>query len=174
MTSSEKSGHWVDPQMVPIIERMTARIAERGPVGSVTPDMMRERFRDDTRAWNENPPRIAAVSDGWIDGANTPLSYRLYDPFGDGRSMPCMVYFHGGGWIVGDYACNDRTMRMLARDSGVAVLSADYRLAPEHPFPAGLDDCVAVMRNLYKQADELGIDRNRMGYVAIRPGATLL
>ncbi len=164
---------YVDPQMAPIIERMLAQAAERESLGSVAPEIMRQRFKSDTATWNDKPPRLPRVLDGTIAGPAGPLQYRLYDPIGNGTPVPCLLHFHGGGWIVGDYETNDRTLRLLAKLSGAAVLSADYRLAPENKFPAGLDDCVAVSRYVYEQAEELGLDRSRIGISGDSAGGNL-
>lgn len=170
---SEPDGIYVDPQMRPIIERMLARMAEREPFGTVSPDVMRKRFDDDVAAWNENPPELPRVVDDVIEGPAGPINYRLYDPCGDGHPNGCLLHFHGGGWIVGNYTTNDRTMRLLAKKSGVAVLSSDYRLAPEHKFPAGLNDCVAVTRYVHEHADALGLDPSRIGISGDSAGGNL-
>jgi len=173
LESDPNQAIYVDPQMGPIIEQMITRMAEREPFGTVSPEVMRRRFNEDTAAWNENPPALPRVVDGTIDGAAGALRYRLYDPVGNGAALPCLLHFHGGGWIVGDYATNDRTLRLLAKISGVAVLSADYRLAPEHKFPAGLDDCVAVSRTVHERANDLGIDPERIGISGDSAGGNL-
>jgi acetyl esterase len=165
---------YVDPQMAVVIERMLARMTEREPFGTISPELMRERFNQDISPWNENPPEVARVVDGVIEGSAGPLNYRFYDPLGDAsHRAPCLLHFHGGGWIVGDHLCNDRTLRLLANQSGVSVLSVDYRLAPEHKFPAGLDDCVAVARHVHEQADEFGIDSECIGISGDSAGGNL-
>lgn len=164
---------YVDPQMAPIIEQMLAQMSGREPFGTAAPEMMRQRFNNDIAAWNENPPDLPRVVDGTIEGPAGPLNYRLYDPVGDGEPLPCMLHFHGGGWVVGDYETNDRTLRLLAKLSGVAVLSADYRLAPENKFPAGMNDCVAVSRYVHEQAAELGVDPTRIGISGDSAGGNL-
>ena len=76
-----------------------------------------------------------------VDAGGVPA--RLYRPSGD-DGLGLLVYFHGGGWVVGDLETHDSTCRALAAESGHAVLSVDYRLAPEHPFPAAFDDALAA------------------------------
>ena len=82
---------------------------------------------------------------------------RLYRPDAP-TAGELFVFFHGGGWEVGSVETYDRPIRRLANDSGMSVLSVDYRLAPEHPFPAALDDCMAALEWASDHADEIGID----------------
>src|SRR6202012_640831 len=71
---------------------------------------------------------------------------------------PCLVYFHGGGWVIGDLDSHDRICRQLANDAGCVVVSVDYRLAPEHRFPAAVDDSADATKWIVAQAGQLGID----------------
>lgn len=91
------------------------------------------------------------------------LPARLYVPTSAAPVGPLLVFFHGGGWIYGDLDTYDPVCRFLAERSGVRVLSVDYRLAPEHPFPAAYDDCVAAYRWVVEHAAELGADPSRLG-----------
>src|SRR5690606_1929273 len=75
---------------------------------------------------------------------------------------PALVFFHGGGWVIGSVETHDGTARHLALGSGATVVSVDYRLAPEHPFPAAVDDAVAAVRWVVEQAAELGVDPGRV------------
>jgi acetyl esterase len=83
---------------------------------------------------------------------------RLYVPWGEPESGPLLVYFHGGGWVVGSLDSHDRFCRQLASKAGVRVLSVDYRLAPEHPFPAAAHDAFAAFRFAVERAADLGGD----------------
>jgi acetyl esterase len=89
-------------------------------------------------------PEIAmySVEDATVPGAVTGIPIRIYRPTAD--AAPTAVYFHGGGWMTGSIASHDFLVRKLAQESGLVFVSVDYRLAPEHPFPAGLDDCLAA------------------------------
>jgi acetyl esterase len=89
---------------------------------------------------------------------DTELPARLYTPDGLAEGSGLLVYYHGGGWTVGSLASHDNTCRFLAREAGVRVLSVDYRLAPEHRFPAAVDDAVAAFRYAVDHAAELGAD----------------
>ncbi|MCB1395180.1 MAG: alpha/beta hydrolase [Rhodobacter sp.] len=104
------------------------------------------------------PARVACrTTDRTIPGApDVPL--RLYHPPGAAGPVPCLVYFHGGGWVVGDLEMVDALCRDLCAQSGALVVSVDYRLAPEHPFPAPLEDGDRVLAVLRAEAGPLGID----------------
>lgn len=86
-------------------------------------------------------PDLASVNDSTISGPHGPIPVRRYTPHGDAKAT--VVYFHGGGWVLGDLDTGDGICRRWAGWAGVEVLSIDYRLAPEHPFPVPLDDCFA-------------------------------
>jgi acetyl esterase len=97
---------------------------------------------------------------------------RLYRPT-DQVPLALLVYLHGGGWVLGSVAGSDNTCRALANRSGVAVLSVDYRLAPEHPFPAALEDALTATRWAYDHAGELGVDNSRLAIGGDSAGGNL-
>ena len=96
-----------------------------------------------------------------VDGAEGPLRARLYEADSEAGAA-LVVYLHGGGWVEGSLESYDQTCRFLVRESGAHVLSVDYRLAPEHPFPAGPDDAVAAFRWAVENAAGLGADPRRV------------
>ena len=97
---------------------------------------------------------------------------RLYRPSAD-TNLGLLVFFHGGGWVIGDLNSHDGVCRSLANKSGHAVLSVDYRLAPEHTFPAAFDDCVAAVKWASENAQALGIDNSRMAVGGDSAGGNL-
>ncbi len=105
--------------------------------------------------------RVEAIE---VPGAAGPIPARLYVPSGlpAGTSPPLLVYYHGGGWVIGDLDTHDGVCRFLAAESGTAVLAIDYRLAPEHPFPAPLEDAWAGFAWAAANATELGLDPERI------------
>ncbi len=105
-----------------------------------------------------------------LDAGGVPA--RLYRPSAD-EGLGLLVYFHGGGWVVGDLETHDATGRALAVESGQAILSIDYRLAPEHPFPAALDDAMATTLWAYENAAELGCDAARLAVGGDSAGGNL-
>ncbi len=98
---------------------------------------------------------------------------RLFVPTGAMARGPLLLFFHGGGWVYGDLDSHDPACRFLAQRSGVRVLSVDYRLAPEHPFPAAYDDAVAAYRWVVEHAESLGADPARLGVGGDSAGGTL-
>jgi acetyl esterase len=103
---------------------------------------------------------------------------RLYRPLkddrdGSARRQPVLVYFHGGGWTIGDLDTHDTLCRELANGAGCAVVSVDYRLGPEHRFPAAVDDCLAATRWVQAHAAELGLDAQRLAVGGDSAGGNL-
>lgn len=98
---------------------------------------------------------VASAKDTAVAGAVGPLKARVYRPEGEGP-FPTVAYFHGGGFVIGDLDTHDNICRDLCRGSRAVVVAVDYRLAPEHPFPAGLDDAIAATRWVVANARELG------------------
>jgi len=113
-------------------------------------------------------PRVENLS---VPGAEGPLAARLYAP--SDASLPVLLYLHGGGFTIGSLETHDSLCRQLALRSGAAVLSLDYRLAPEHKFPAAVDDAWAVMRWLPGAAAALGLDGSRIAVGGDSAGGTL-
>ena len=105
-----------------------------------------------------------------LDAGGVPA--RLYRP-NDDDGLGLLVYLHGGGWVVGSVDGHDNLCRILANRAGAAVLSLDYRLAPEHPFPAALEDAIAATRWAHAQAEELGADPRRLAIGGDSAGANL-
>lgn len=164
---------FVDAQMKPVIERMNAVAAERGPIGSVPATMMRERFNEDVKGWNEDLPILDNISDRLCASSAGPIPVRLYDPDSSAALLPCLIFIHGGGWIVGDLDTNERSLRMLAKLSGVRILSVDYPLAPESKFPIGLNACVAVAHWVRENGAGWGLDTNRLAVGGDSAGGNL-
>ena len=110
------------------------------------------------------PPRpMARVEDMAIPGPAGEIPARLYVALGAPRPpQPLLVYYHGGGWVIGDLETHDGICRFLAEHGGCRVLSIDYRLAPEHPFPAPTEDAVAAFGWAAENAEELGADPTRI------------
>jgi acetyl esterase len=163
----------LDPEMRTVLARMLERMAQRPPFGTATPPEMRARFAEDVQSWNADPPALPRVENLQVPTCTREVPVRLYDPHGDGRPLPTLVFLHGGGWVVGDLESTDRTLRLLALASGAGVLSVDYCLAPEQPFPAPLDECVAVLRWVRSHASGWGIDVERLAVGGDSAGANL-
>jgi acetyl esterase len=120
------------------------------------------------------PAPVGEIVDRTIDGPGGRLRVRIYRPAGSvARLLPGILYFHGGGWVIGSLEAYDLPCRFFCARTGCAVVAVDYRLAPEHKFPAGLDDAMASFRWLAAEADELGIDYDRIVVAGDSAGGTL-
>jgi acetyl esterase/lipase len=117
-------------------------------------------------------PGVAAY-DRTVEGAEGSLRARVYVPRGSGGASPGLVYFHGGGWVIGSIESHDRVCRAIAGRARAVVISVDYRLAPEHPFPAGVDDCWAALQWVAEHAAELGGDPKRIAVAGDSAGGNL-
>lgn len=163
----------IDPEMQVILDRMLTRMAGRPPMGTDSPVTMRERFAEDARLWNADPPALPRVEDLTVRTSDRDVPVRLYDPRGDGKPLPAMIYYHGGGWIVGDLDSNDRALRLLAIESSCGIVSVDYCLAPEHSFPAPLDECVQVAQAVRQHGSAWGLDVELLALGGDSAGANL-
>ncbi|WP_417487455.1 alpha/beta hydrolase [Maricaulis sp.] len=105
---------------------------------------MRETLSNAAPHMDVRPPEVAEVRDLSVPGAEGDIPARLYRPNGVEADGPCTFFMHGGGYVIGDLESHDRLCRRLAAHSGARVLAVDYRLAPEHPWPAGVEDCLAA------------------------------
>jgi acetyl esterase len=135
----------------------------------------REASRRTARLMAGRPVPVLAVRDLQVDGAAGRLWARHYTPMGHGlaRPAPLLVWFHGGGFVVGDLDGADQPCRMLCRYADLHVLSVEYRLAPEHPFPAAVDDAMAAFEWALDHAAELGADPTRVAVGGDSAGGNL-
>lgn len=129
--------------------------------------------------WLAGPGQGPAGQDRTIPGPAGPVPVRVYRPGPAPASARyrsargAAVFFHGGGWVLGGLDSHDTLCRELAARSGAVLVAVDYRLAPEHPYPAGLDDCAAATRWVAAHAAELGADGSRLAVVGDSAGASL-
>jgi len=118
------------------------------------------------------PESIARVENRTVPGSAGEIPVRIYTPVGT-APFPVLVYFHGGGWVIGNLDTHDGICRSLANRVGCLVVSVDYRLAPEHPFPAAPEDCYAATRWLAEHAGSLGGDKGRIAVGGDSAGGNL-
>jgi acetyl esterase len=138
-------------------------------------DLARRRMRRNTVGLQGRPTAVAAVRDCTVPGPAGEIRVRSYLPFDHdrGRAKPLLVFFHGGGFALGDLDTHDEPCRLLCRYADVHVLAVDYRCAPEHPFPAGLDDAWSGYGWALAHAAELGADPTRVLVGGDSAGANL-
>ncbi len=118
------------------------------------------------------PESIARIENRTVPGPAGQIPVRIYTPVGT-APFPVLVYFHGGGWVIGNLDTHDGICRSLANRVGCLVVSVDYRLAPEHPFPAAPEDCYAATRWLAEHAGSLGVDKGRIAVGGDSAGGNL-
>jgi acetyl esterase len=163
----------LNPQMGEILALIEQAMKDRPRRTSLPPIEARAQMSATFEAfWNADRPALWAVYNHEIPGPGGPIRVRLYDP-GIERPAPCLIYLHGGGWVIGSLDTHDGACRRLAQAGNFLVASIDYRLAPEHKFPAGLEDCVAAVRWIFAHGSEWGIDRGRLAIGGDSAGANL-
>lgn len=143
------------------------------PLGAGSFEDARAAFRRTSVLLTARPPRHER-RELTVQGATGPLRARAYAPPGRaGATLPGLVFLHGGGWVVGDLDTHDAVCADLAVNVGCRVVAVDYRRAPEHPFPAPVDDAWAAFRDVIARAPELGLDPARVGIGGDSAGANL-
>jgi len=155
----------LDPAIVPYLEAL-----KRGalPIASSTVKELRDGAKAVRAGWRRSGPAMLATVDGSFEG----MRYRIYRPSA-GERLPAVVFFHGGGWTLMDIDTHDPIARFIAMASGAAVLSFDYPLAPEAPFPAALDACTRFARYVAGAADSLGFAPSAPAFAGDSAGANL-
>jgi acetyl esterase len=154
---------------------MMVREAGRPPLESLTPAEAREAYSAARAVMQLDPQPVADIRNLSAFGPLGDIPLRLYVPMGApaNTALPGLVYFHGGGWVIGDLDSHDGVCRHLANASGCRVVSVDYRMAPEHKFPAAFDDSAAATRFVFDHAAELGIDPARVAVGGDSAGGNL-
>ncbi|MBI1775567.1 MAG: alpha/beta hydrolase [Proteobacteria bacterium] len=158
----------LDPELLPFIAAMEA--AYPVPAEQLPHTVVRARVEELSAASRPPRPSELQVEDRVIAQG---VKVRLYRHREAAAPMPALVYFHGGGWVVGSIDTHDGVAAALARDLKGLVVSVDYRLAPEHPFPAGLEDCFAATGWVGEEATQLGVDAARIAVGGDSAGGTL-
>ncbi|MGD9892048.1 MAG: alpha/beta hydrolase [Dehalococcoidia bacterium] len=159
----------LDPQVKALLDQM----AEAGapPFESLSPEQAREMIVQ-MRELAGEPEPVAKVEDSQIPTPDGPIAVRIYTPEGTGP-FPILVYFHGGGWVIGAIDTIDAPCRALANRAGCVVVSVDYRLAPEHKFPAAPEDCYAATRYVAENAAAYNADPQRLAIGGDSAGGNL-
>ena len=139
--------------------------AGRPPYETVSPAEARELYLKGRVVTNPEPPELKSVQPLAIPSPAGSIPARVYTPVRLRESnglAPCLVFFHGGGWVIGDLDSHDVVCRKLADEGQLIVISVDYRLAPEHKFPAAVDDAIAATNWIAVNAKQLGVDASRL------------
>jgi acetyl esterase len=164
-------GQVLDPEVQLLLRLLS--LSRRPTYETLPVPEARIEIQREAAAVSGRPLPVARVTEQTLPGPGGNLNTRLYVPFEAATPGPLLVYFHGGGWVLCDLDTHDQTCRFIAREAGVRVLAVDYRLAPEHPFPAPLDDAVAAVRFGIAEAGRLGADPARVAVGGDSAGANL-
>jgi acetyl esterase len=143
------------------------------PTHTLAPDEARRLYRERRGFTQPEPPAMAELRDLRTDAAHGSVPLRLYRPHGLSGAAPALVYYHGGGWTIGDLDTHDVLCRQLGERAGCVVVAVDYRLGPEHRFPAAADDCLAATRWVQANAAALGVDAARLAIGGDSAGGNL-
>ena len=159
----------IDPQVAFVLDLVVK--SGRPAYHTLSPKEARQLFRETRPASTPEPPAIGSVRN--LSAGTVPI--RVYRPAGvpDSTRLPVLVYFHGGGWVIGDLDTHDTLCRQLTAGAGISVVAVDYRLAPEHKFPAAADDAWSATTWVVDHAAELGVDATRMAVAGDSAGGNL-
>src|SRR5438270_655017 len=165
------------PSLHPQIQQVLNVMAAAGlrPIEAMTPAEAREQMEATARARTAEPMPVARVEEQMIPGPGGSIRLRLYWPkaAGAGSAVPAIVYYHGGGHVIGSLDTHDFVARNLCAGAEALVASVDYRMGPEHKFPAAVEDSFAALEWVHANAGELGADPNRLGVHGDSAGANL-
>ena len=150
-------------------------LAGRPPLETLTPAEAREGYLKGSAMLGPDPAEVGEIRNLAAKGPAGDIRLRLYRPKGSDASavLSALVFFHGGGWVIGDLETHDRLCRQLCNESGVAIVAVDYRLAPEHVFPACVEDAFAATQWIAANAAELRIDPKRLAVGGDSAGGNL-
>jgi acetyl esterase len=163
----------LDPDAETLLHMM--RAAGRPPMETLSPDEARQAFKAGRALTQPDPQDVAEVRDLSCPGPHGAIPLRAYRPIGTKADdvLPALVYYHGGGWLLGDLDSHDVACRHYANAARCRVVSVDYRMAPEYKFPAAVDDCAAATGWVIAQSDALGVDRKRVAVGGDSAGGNL-
>jgi len=166
-----RDGQTLDPQLQLLLRLMAATGLPR--LESLSPVEARAFFRASAGLLTHAPARMSRVLDRAVPGPDGDVAVRIYIPRAGHSPHPVLVYYHGGGWTVGDLDTHDSVARAFADEGECIVVSVDYRMGPEHRFPAAVDDSVAAFAWVAAHAAEFGGDATRLAVGGDSAGGNL-
>jgi acetyl esterase len=163
----------IDPQAQAVIKAVSA--LGNPPLEQQTPSQARQLYAARKSLTGSTPRPVQSVTDISFKGPGGELMLRHYRPQESvpSQALATVLYFHGGGYVVGNLESHDTVCRHLCAQSGCAVVAVDYRLAPEHRFPAAFEDCLAATYYVFQNAASLGVDTTRMAVAGDSAGGQL-
>jgi acetyl esterase len=160
----------LNPQIQNLMDQMAALNAP--PIHTMTPEMVRMGIKMQLANDTNEPESVAQVVNRTIPGPAGEIPVRIYTPTGNGP-FPALVFFHGGGWVICDLDTHDSSCRSLCNGAGCVVVSVDYRLAPEHKFPAAPEDCYAATQWVSGHAAEINANPGKIAIGGDSAGGNL-
>jgi acetyl esterase len=163
----------IDDEARALLELIAA--ARRPAFNALSAADARVSYKQSRKALHPDPPDVASVDDRSVPGPHGPVPLRIYRPLGSHAAdlLPVLVYFHGGGFMIGDLDTHDVVCRSLANAAWCAIVAVDYRLAPEHQFPRAVDDCFAATKWVADNSASLNLDPARLAVGGDSAGANL-
>lgn len=163
----------LDPDTQLVLDMI--RTAGRPPFEQLSPDEARQAYMNSRRILQPVPQEVAEARDTMVPGPLGEIKVRLYRPAGTEAAdvLPALIYYHGGGWLLGDLDSHDVVCRRFANAAHCRVVSVDYRMAPEHKYPAAVNDSAAATRWAIENAATLGIDPARVAVGGDSAGGNL-
>lgn len=162
----------LNPQLRAVLRMIYARLKGLPPPSQLSPTELRQINAGLSFYFNAGAPALPHIEERMISVPSGRTRVRLYDP-GIAAPAPTVVLLHGGGWVMGSVDTYDGFARQIAQRSGLRCLSVEYALAPEHPFPSPLDDCIGAVRWATSDGSNLGIDAHRIAVIGDSAGANL-
>lgn len=164
----------MDPQVQALLQMMAAQAqaANVPPMWEMDAATARAGAEVSFQAFNQPMPERVAIADRTVPGPAGAIPVKVFNPGGSGLP-PLLVFLHGGGWVIGSPATHAKLCAELAQGAGCVVVSVDYRMAPEHPAPAPLNDCVAAIKYIVAHASEFGADGSRFAVGGDSAGGNL-
>jgi acetyl esterase len=159
------------PQLVKLLEAMKALGLK--PMHELSPVDARAQMEAGVKARNLPPIELGSVEEQSVPGPDGDIPVRVYRPEGAEGLLGALVYYHGGGHVIGSMDTHDSVARAMCRDANIVVLSVDYRMGPEAKFPAAVDDCYAATKWLSDNADAMGVRADRIAVGGDSAGGNL-
>ncbi|MDO9709759.1 alpha/beta hydrolase [Paracraurococcus lichenis] len=163
----------IDPGAVAVLNLI--KELGRPPLHLLSPPEAREASAKSRAVLGAEPEEVAEVEDLTCPGPRGPIPLRRYRGAGTkvGEALPCLLYLHGGGWVIGDLDSHDAPCRLLANAARCSVVAVDYRMAPEYVYPAAVEDCAAALRFVAENAGALRLDPSRIAVGGDSAGGNL-
>ena len=159
------------PQLVQLLESMKAQNLK--PMHELSPEGARRQMTETAKSRDTTLIEVGDIEDRTIPGPTGAIPVRIYRSEGTDGPVGAMVYFHGGGHVIGDLDSHDSVCRAICHDAKIFVMSVDYRMGPESKFPAAVDDSYAATKWLFENADSMGVRADKIGVGGDSAGGNL-